>query len=85
MTRIQFILMTFIGLLALPLGQAEARVIISEFLAVNDKGLKAADDDRSDWIEVHNAGGKTVDLAGWSLTDDIKNLAGWKLPAIRRR
>ena len=60
MTRIQFILMTFIGLLALPLGQAEARVIISEFLAVNDKGLKDADDDRSDWIEIHNAGGKRL-------------------------
>ena len=23
------------------------------------------------------------DLAGWSLTDDIKNLAGWKLPAVK--
>ena len=83
MTRIEVILMAFICLLALPLGQAEARVIISEFLAVNEKGLKDADDDRSDWIEVHNAGGKTVDLAGWSLTDDIKNLAGWKLPAVK--
>ena len=83
MTRFFVILMVFLGLLVFPLGQAEARVIISEFLAVNDKGLKDNDGDRSDWIEIRNAGVETVDLAGWSLTDDIKNLAGWKLPAVK--
>ncbi|GIT05287.1 MAG: hypothetical protein CM1200mP29_06980 [Verrucomicrobiota bacterium] len=38
------------------LGQAKGRVIISEFLTVNDKGLVNANGDRSDWIEIHNAG-----------------------------
>ena len=83
MTRFHVLLMTFLGLLAVPLDQAEARVIISEFLAVNDKGLKDSDGDRSDWIEIRNAGAGTVDLAGWFLTDDIKNLAGWKLPSVK--
>ncbi|MFT6563207.1 MAG: hypothetical protein ACJAX6_001598, partial [Limisphaerales bacterium] len=55
---------------AASLGQAQARVIISELLAVNDKDLKDADGDHSDWIELHNAGDTTIDLAGWALTDD---------------
>ena len=46
------------------LGQTQARVIISEFLAVNDKDLKDADGDHADWIELHNAGDATIDLAG---------------------
>ena len=83
MTRIHVILMTIVGLLGLPLSQAEARVIISEFLAVNDKGLKDSDGDRSDWIEIRNAGDETIDLEGWSLTDDAKNLAGWKFPSAK--
>ena len=50
------------------LGQAQARVIISEFLAVNDKGLKDGNGERSDWIEIHNAGHATVDLTGWTFS-----------------
>jgi len=65
------------------LGQARARVIISEFLAVNDKGLKDDNGERSDWIEFHNAGDATVDLADWTLTDDAADLAKWAFPAVK--
>ena len=65
------------------LGQTQARVIISEFLAVNDKDLKDADGDHADWIELHNAGDATIDLAGWALTDDAKDLAKWMFPAVK--
>ena len=64
-------------------GQAQARVIISEFLAVNDKGLKDADGDHTDWIELYNAGDATVDLAGWALTDDSEALVKWMFPAVK--
>ena len=65
------------------LGQVQARVIISEFLAVNDKGLKDENGERSDWIEIHNAGQATVDLTGWTLTDDAADLAKWAFPAVK--
>jgi len=65
------------------LGQAQARVIISEFLAVNDKDLKDADGDHADWIELHNAGDATIDLTGWALSDDAKDLAKWMFPAVK--
>ncbi len=65
------------------LGQVQARVIISELLAVNDKDLKDADGDHADWIELHNAGDATIDLAGWALTDDSKDLSKWMFPAVK--
>ncbi|MDG1049503.1 MAG: CotH kinase family protein [Planctomycetota bacterium] len=62
---------------ALPPGPA-----LTEFLARNDDGLEDEDGDRSDWIEIHNvAGAGTVDLDGWSLTDDAGALTKWTFGA----
>lgn len=82
--RIFHVILMTAALFAGPsLSQARARVIISEFLAVNDKDLKDADGDHTDWIELFNAGDATVDLAGWGLTDDAKDLAKWMFPAVK--
>ncbi|MGC6566526.1 MAG: lamin tail domain-containing protein [Akkermansiaceae bacterium] len=35
----------------------------------------------SDWIELHNTGSETVDLSGWSLTDDESDTNKWPFPA----
>ena len=83
MVRFNVVLTAVLVLFVLPFSQVEARVIISEFLAVNDKGLKDRDGDRSDWIEIHNVGRELVDLAGWSLTNDIKDMDGWKFPSVK--
>ncbi|MBN2474798.1 MAG: lamin tail domain-containing protein [Pirellulales bacterium] len=56
-------------------------LVISEFLAINDSGLADTDGDHSDWIEVYNPTGNTVDLAGWHLTDDPADLAKWTFPS----
>ena len=55
---------------------------ISEFMAVNDRGLDDEDRDETDWIEVHNAGTTTVNLQGWHLTDTPHNLTKWAFPAV---
>ena len=57
-----------------------AQPIISEFLADNDRGLSDAAGRSSDWIEIHNAGDQTIDLAGWHLTDDALLLDKWEFP-----
>ncbi|MBN1417767.1 MAG: CotH kinase family protein [Planctomycetes bacterium] len=57
-------------------------VVISEFLAINESGLTDEDGDRSDWIELYNAGATTVNLEGWALTDDPRNLTKWRFPAV---
>jgi hypothetical protein len=68
-------------LLALTAGAAAQGLGISEFLAINDGGLADEDGTRPDWIEIHNAGPATADLAGWHLTDNALNLAKWTFPA----
>lgn len=57
-----------------------ADVVISEFLASNDLGLKDGDGDSSDWIELFNTTASAIDLGGYYLTDDATELAKWALP-----
>lgn len=57
-------------------------VRISEFLAINDRGLDDEDRDESDWIEIHNAESSEVSLEGWFLTDSGKSPPKWEFPAV---
>jgi hypothetical protein len=59
------------------LANNSKKIIINEILAVNSIGLRDADGDYSDWIELHNPGNTTVDLTGWSLTDSKYNPRKW--------
>jgi len=54
---------------------------ITEFLAENDGGLRDADGETPDWIELYNDGAAAENLAGWHLTDSPTNLAKWTFPA----
>src|SRR5690349_1615327 len=51
--------------------------IISEFLAVNNSGLRDQDGQRSDWIELYNPTAGDVNLDGYYLTDNSTNLTMW--------
>ncbi|MDG2383827.1 MAG: lamin tail domain-containing protein [Pirellulaceae bacterium] len=54
--------------------------IISEFLAINQSTVADEDGEFTDWIEVFNTGGDTVNLNGFWLTDDPNDLTGWRFP-----
>src|SRR3954462_7663585 len=74
-----------VGFFSVP-ATVRAQVVISEILAENEAassatGLLDEDKERSDWIEIYNAGADAVDLTGWSLSDDPEFLAKWKFPA----
>ena len=60
--------------------------IITEFLAANDKGLKDAAGNASDWIELYNPDSQTaVDMTGWTLkynkADPTKGDL-WNFPSV---
>jgi hypothetical protein len=57
-------------------------VVISEFLANNDNGIKDDQGKRSDWIELFNMGTLPVNLDGWFLSTDLANHAQWRIPAV---
>jgi len=59
-----------------------ANLLISEILASNDTGLPDEDGQRSDWIEIYNAGTSAADLNGWHLTDDAGQMNKWRFPAV---
>ncbi|MBN2473329.1 MAG: lamin tail domain-containing protein, partial [Pirellulales bacterium] len=76
--RLLFVLFFFIGLAAAPVGAGD--LIVSEFVALNDGSLRDEIGDYPDWIEIQNTGGAAVNLAGWSLTDDLDDLSKWRFP-----
>jgi hypothetical protein len=59
-----------------------ASVVISEFMADNQHGIKDDQGSRSDWIELRNAGLEAVNLDGWFLTDTTNDLTKWRFPAV---
>lgn len=59
-----------------------AGVVISEFMAKNDHGIRDEDGDQSDWIELFNGSGVDLNLDGWYLTDTPLNLAKWRVPSV---
>src|SRR5437764_14710784 len=59
-----------------------AGVVINEFLADNQAGIVDEDNTHSDWIELRNTDAASVNLGGWSLTDDPANLTKWQFPSV---
>ena len=66
----------------LDLTQPAASVVLSEFMAQNDHGIRDNDGTRSDWIELLNRGTSPVNLDGWFMTDTTKSLTKWRFPAV---
>ncbi|MDA3879018.1 MAG: CotH kinase family protein [Prolixibacteraceae bacterium] len=56
------------------------KLLISEFMAVNNSTFQDEDGDFSDWIEIHNPGTESINLKDWSLTDNPNNLFKWQFP-----
>src|SRR5688572_2501435 len=56
--------------------------IITEFLASNAGGLEDFEGDTPDWIEIYNPSAATINLAGWSLTDDKLEVNKWVFPSV---
>lgn len=57
-------------------------VRINEFLASNDSANVDPDfGGHGDWVEIYNGGAATVDMGGWTITDDLGNPDNWTFPA----
>ncbi len=61
---------------------AGPEVVISEFMALNERTLLDKDRQYSDWIEVFNPGASPVNLSGWSLTDRVGAPTKWVFPEV---
>jgi hypothetical protein len=63
-------------------GSSHGSVVISEFMAAGQSQLADEDGEYPDWIELHNRGLQSVNLLGWSLTDDPAEPDKWMLPSV---
>ncbi|MBN2164921.1 MAG: lamin tail domain-containing protein [Marinilabiliaceae bacterium] len=67
----------------IPLFYVNAQTVrINEFLALNESGLTDEDGDYSDWIEIFNPTTASINLNGYSLTDDSLLKAKWVFPNV---
>ena len=57
-------------------------IVINEFLAANENGLRDEDAEPQDWIELTNRGASAINLAGWSLTDEHDTPGKWVFPSV---
>ena len=48
-------------------------VVINEFVASNTSGILDDNGNSTDWIELLNTGNQTINLSGYSLTDDASD------------
>ncbi|MCE2825602.1 MAG: lamin tail domain-containing protein [Verrucomicrobium sp.] len=55
-------------------------VRLDELVAANRFSMATASGDATDWIELRNPGNQPVDLAGWSLSDDLARPRKWTFP-----
>ncbi len=54
---------------------------INEIMAGNSTGIVDEKGNHDDWIEIYNAGTKSVDLGGLFMTDTLGKPAKWKIPS----
>ena len=56
-------------------------IVINEWMASNQSTLVDPADGRpEDWLELYNAGSEPIDLAGYTLTDDLNFPSRWTFP-----
>ncbi|MDW3647336.1 MAG: CotH kinase family protein [Bacteroidia bacterium] len=56
-------------------------IVINELMAQNDAAVADSAGDYDDWLELYNTSGTSVDLSGWSLSDDINELDKYVFPS----
>ena len=57
-------------------------VLLNEIVSSNINSMFDEDGDSSDWIEIYNASGSAVNLAGYFLSDNISKPEKWRFPDI---
>jgi hypothetical protein len=75
-----YLFLIFTHLITFPLSSLAQSIKVNEIMASNSTSVADDDGDFSDWIELYNAGQKTVQLEGWGLSDNYDNPYKWVFP-----
>lgn len=61
-------------------GFSFSQILINEFSASNLNQFPDNFGEFEDWVELYNAGGNTVNLSGFYLSDRVNNVKKWEIP-----
>ena len=70
------------GILVYTLASYGQYIRINELASSNLNINQDEDGDYKDWIELYNPGDSSVNLEGYSLSDDASDPARWKFPSV---
>jgi hypothetical protein len=56
-------------------------LVVNEFMAANNVTMADQDGEFEDWIELYNNSAASIDLSGFSLSDDLTEPTKWSFPA----
>ncbi len=59
-----------------------SQVVLNEFMSLNLTTISDEDGDFSDWLEIFNSGTNSLNLYGYTISDDIEELDKWTFPDI---
>ena len=57
-------------------------VIINELMSSNSTVLQDEDNDYPDWIEIYNPTSSTINLNGFTISDDLAQPLQWTFPNV---
>ncbi len=57
-------------------------LVINEVMSKNNSTIQDIDGEFPDWIEIYNGSNQTINLGGYSLSDNIDELSKWIFPSI---
>jgi hypothetical protein len=80
--RVSVVLPVLMLLLPASGGAQPDQLVINEIMASNLRTIADEDGDFSDWIEIYNNGGQTINLSGYGLSDDSGRPFRWIFPEI---
>ncbi len=63
-----------------PAVASNSAIVINEIMASNQTAITDNNGEFDDWIELHNTSNNSVDISGWSITDDQFNLTKHVFP-----
>ena len=80
--QIAISLLLFVSLFSFGSYLLPRDILVNEIASNNKSVLEDVDGDFSDWIELYNPNFFSIDLSGYSLSDDAENIDKWQFPKV---
>lgn len=75
-------LWVFMSLFVISIANLSSQIVINELQSSNYSTIKDEFGEFPDWVELYNNGSSTINLAGWSISDDSSLPQKWVFPDI---